>query len=133
MTAKIDYPQSRNVVPTPPSIHYYQQLAVMQRNRRRHSVSEEIFQDEGDKEQTILPYAEIMEEQHRQRIAQSLAAETTEFRPAHTASRGGVVEGKKPRLMKAGDTVYWSDLATGGERYEPIDSDELLAMPTCSR
>jgi hypothetical protein len=107
-------------------------LFAMQRNRRRHSVSEETFQDENDKEQTVLPYANIMEEEHRQAIAQSLAAETTEFSAASTSSRG-VVEGKKPRLMKAGDTVYWSDLATGGERYEPIDSDELLAMPTCDR
>lgn len=138
MTAKIDYPQSRNIVPiNPPRTDLYSHLLSIQHNRlRRHSVSEAVFHDEREKEQTILPYVEVMEEEHRQSIVQSLAAESTEFRAAPNTNRGGssgVVEGKKPRLMKAGDTVYWSDLAIGGERHEPIDSDELLALPTCSR
>ena len=40
---------------------------------------------------------------------------------------------KGPRVMKRGDVVYWSDLVSGGERCEPIDSDEVLAMPIAGR
>lgn len=37
------------------------------------------------------------------------------------------------RVLTRGDPLYWSDLVEGGERFEPIDSDECLEMPVAGR
>ena len=39
----------------------------------------------------------------------------------------------KYRDLKRGDVLYWSDLAAGGERSPPIDSDQHLELPLAGR
>lgn len=39
----------------------------------------------------------------------------------------------KYRNLKRGDVLFWSDLAAGGERSPPIDSDDYLSLPPAGR
>ena len=49
--------------------------------------------------------------------------------------RDGVAGSKvrRGRVMRRGDTVYWSDLVMGGERAAPFDPDPILNRPIIGR
>lgn len=131
-TAKIEYPITPVVQRSTAASRsdlYSQLFTMQQRNRRRFSVHE-VFHDEANDEikETFLPYTDVMEESWRQTVH----IDSTPVQQSNT-SASTYLDGRKPRLMKAGDTVYWSDLISGGERHEPIDCDELLAMPVAGR
>lgn len=40
---------------------------------------------------------------------------------------------RKGRVLKRGDTLYWSDLIAGGERAQPFDPDPILDRPLVGR
>ena len=40
---------------------------------------------------------------------------------------------KRGRVLKRGDTLYWSDLIAGGERAQPFDPDPILERPIVGR
>ena len=69
-------------------------------------------------------YAPRMEDHH---ILRSASSTTTVSPPG--ASAGG----KKTRVLKRGDTLYWSDLVPGGERAQPFDPDPILDRPCVGR
>lgn len=83
--------------------------------------------DGDDQKETFLPYDDVPDtsflNRHMFRAPPPAASTIT---PASS-------DGRIPRVMKRGDNVYWSDLVEGGERFEPIDSEEILAMPIAGR
>ncbi|SPC60949.1 uncharacterized protein UHOD_01691 [Ustilago sp. UG-2017b] len=40
---------------------------------------------------------------------------------------------RKGRVLKRGDTLYWTDLIAGGERAQPFDPDPILERPMVGR
>ncbi|PWN90795.1 hypothetical protein FA10DRAFT_229614 [Acaromyces ingoldii] len=60
-------------------------------------------------------------------------AEKPESSTMQAAAAAASAAAKEARHLKRGDVVYWSDLVSGGERCEPIDSDEYLDMPVAGR
>ena len=40
---------------------------------------------------------------------------------------------KRGRVLRRGDTLYWSDLIAGGERAQPFDPDPILERPIVGR
>ena len=80
--------------------------------------------DGDEHKETYLPYDDVLDPTVR-RNARSHAPPFT--------SPSTTLDGRVSRVIKRGDNVYWSDLVEGGERAEPVDSDEILSMPLAGR
>ncbi|CBQ70523.1 conserved hypothetical protein [Sporisorium reilianum SRZ2] len=46
---------------------------------------------------------------------------------------GSSTSAKRGRVLRRGDTLYWSDLIAGGERAQPFDPDPILERPIVGR
>ncbi|SPO22571.1 uncharacterized protein UTRI_01249 [Ustilago trichophora] len=53
----------------------------------------------------------------------------------HAASNGNrsSSSSKRGRVLRRGDTLFWSDLIAGGERAQPFDPDPILERPIVGR
>lgn len=57
--------------------------------------------------------------------AQDAQSSSNNHRSASSSKRG--------RVLRRGDTLYWSDLVAGGERAQPFDPDPILERPMVGR
>ncbi|TKY85087.1 hypothetical protein EX895_006167 [Sporisorium graminicola] len=51
----------------------------------------------------------------------------------HRSSSAPSSSAKRGRVLRRGDTLYWSDLVAGGERAQPFDPDPILERPIVGR
>jgi hypothetical protein len=131
-TAQVDYShiyRDRKTVSPPNrlrSAHYYnrQNNSAAHRRNSMTGVDDLLSEEQGMEE-------ESKEYSHHQDTYYDDALGISTSRPS--AAAVSLPDPKGPREMKRGDTVYWSDLVTGGERCPPVDSDELLDMPVAGR
>lgn len=65
--------------------------------------------------------------------AAAVAVAAAHAQAQHAQSRSSSGWKKTPRVLRRGDSVYWSDLVPGGERAEPFDPDLILSMPIAGR
>ncbi|UZJ53782.1 hypothetical protein CBS101457_003102 [Exobasidium rhododendri] len=123
MTAKIDYPdpyKSRRHQNRPP-LHPPSEIRPRRDVMRRNTLG------------GIDTMMDDLEEEDNKEVYYQTYSNTAPTTAPPSVALPQVEESKGPRALKRGDIIYWSDLVTGGERSEPIDSDKLLEIPVCLR
>ncbi|PWZ03117.1 hypothetical protein BCV70DRAFT_229463 [Testicularia cyperi] len=53
--------------------------------------------------------------------------------PSHGDGGRSSDSSRRPRTLRRGDTIFWSDLVAGGERAQPFDPDPILERPIVGR
>ena len=53
--------------------------------------------------------------------------------PPYAGSQRTSAPSGSGRVLRRGDTLFWSDLVAGGERAQPFDPDPILERPTVGR